>query len=442
MSRLRRREEGWLIVEVMISALVLVIAALAILNGLDGAQKASGRNRNRSEAAAIAQQDQERLRSFESSGLSNYHSTRQVTFGNLKYVVTSRAQWVRDTSGTVSCTLDSSQAQYLLITSTVTDPTGANAPITAQSLVAPHVGDFSNNTGTAAIQLVDRNGNGDSGIPVSLAEPPSPSDTTNSAGCVVFGFLPIPSPGPYHAVFSKTGYVDTLGNNAIGPNTSTDTGAATLVQGQTSLTQFQYDLAGSMAVNFDTKLPNGTVIPSTAFDASIGQTGLPGTHIRRFTALSSPAGSMSLTNIFPFTSSYTVWAGSCSSEDPPSGQTPQSGTVSPGGNTSVAVHLPPVNITVKQGTSAVQNARVFVTATPCGENYPTFQQTSASGALPNPGFPYGTFTICADDVLINGTANPHKVSATFNNNVSGGITVPTMTIPGTNSTSGKGKCGP
>ena len=282
---------------------------LAIFNGLDGASKASGANRNRSEAAALAQQDQERLRSFESSGLSNYHRVGQVTVGGLSYTVTSRAQWVRDTSGTVSCTLDSSQAQYLLITSSVSDPTHHNQPVVAQSLVAPHVGDFSSNTGTAAIQLVDRNGNGVPGINVGLNEPPAPSDTTNSAGCVVFGYLPVLSPGPYHAVFSQPGYVDLLGNNSIGPSTASDNGSTTLVAGQTSLTQFSYDQAGSLKVNFDTKLPSNAVVPSTAFDASVTNTGIPLTPPnRRFPAQTNPASSVTLTGLFPFTSPYTAWA--------------------------------------------------------------------------------------------------------------------------------------
>jgi type II secretory pathway pseudopilin PulG len=432
-ARLSKEEHGWLIVEVMISAVVLVIAGLAIFNGLDGASKASGANRNRSEAAALAQQDQERLRSFESSGLSNYHHTGQVTVGGLSYAVTSRAQWVRDTSGTVSCTLDSSQAQYLLITSSVSDPTNRNQPVVAQSLVAPHVGDFSSNTGTAAIQLVDRNGNGVSGINVGLNEPPAPSDTTNSAGCVVFGYLPVLSPGPYHAVFSQPGYVDLLGNNSIGPSTASDNGATTLVAGQTSLTQFSYDLGATLTVSFDTQVGTNAPQAATAFTANVFNTGIPLSPSQRsfpLSAPSNPTSTIAATSLFPFTSSYGVWAGpsACTAANPATwSQTADSIVMQPGGTQSLTVREPAINIVAKDnGTArAGLNVRVSPQSSGCGNTttYPK-QQTSASGTLPNPGYPYGDYSICVD----NGVRHVSTTSNVLNHSRSG-VNVPTLNIP-------------
>lgn len=440
--RLRRGEEGWLIVEVMISALILVIAALAILNGLDGASKASGRNRNRSEAATLAQQDQERLRSFESSGLSNYHSSRTVTVGNLKYVVASKVQWVRDTSGVVSCSVDSSQAQYELITSTVTDPTGVNAPVVAQSIVAPHVGDFSSNTGSSAVQLIDRNGNGVQNVGVALNEPPAPSDTTNSAGCVVFGFLAVPNPGPYHAVFAQPGYVDTLGNNAIGPNTASDTGAVTLVAGQTSLTQFQYDLGASLTISFNTQVASNPQQAATAYQAQVFNTGIPLTPSQRTfpaTAPSSPTATVAATSLFPFTSSYGVWAGSstCTAANPASQSPPQTAdsiTMTPGGNQTLSVREPAINLVAEQGGTAKAglNVRVTPKSTGCGSTTTYPKQTStATGTLPNPGFPYGDYSICID----NGSKTASTTTNVHNTSRAGTPTV-FVNIPTTGATSG------
>jgi hypothetical protein len=417
-ARLSQEENGWLIVEVMVGAVILVIASIAIFEGLNGASKASGRNRNRSEQAALAQQDQERLRSFESSGLNNYHSSNVVTVGGLKYTVNSRAQWVRDSSGAVSCTVDSSQAQYLLISSTVLDPTGANAPVTAQSLVAPHVGDFSSNTGTSAIQLLDRNGNGVSGINVSLAEPPTPSDTTNSAGCVVFGYLTVPSPGPYHAVFSQPGYVDALGNNAIGPNTSTDNGAVTLVTGQTSLTQFSYDQAGAISPTFVNSA--GAAARTTGVTDPTGltvtNTGIPTTPPQRSFTSGTP-----LNTLFPFTSSYSVWAGACAGADPSlQSQTAATGLVTPGGTTPVTVKEPTVTVNLQKNSATYSgNHKLTITATGSGCTT-TFTDLSSSSSL-QADLPYGPYTVCADD------RSNHRITKAITNNTPGGSST-TMNI--------------
>ena len=47
-----------MLIEVMVGALILAITTTAVLNGLDGAQKTGGRNKARSVAAALAEQDQ------------------------------------------------------------------------------------------------------------------------------------------------------------------------------------------------------------------------------------------------------------------------------------------------------------------------------------------------------------------------------------------------
>ena len=49
-----------------------MIVALGVLRGLDTAQRSSGREKARSAAAALTEQDQERLRSFRAVDLANY----------------------------------------------------------------------------------------------------------------------------------------------------------------------------------------------------------------------------------------------------------------------------------------------------------------------------------------------------------------------------------
>ena len=69
-------ERGSFLVEVMVGAIVLAIVTFAVLDGMSGAADTGERNRQRSVASTLAQQDIERLRSFEITDLSNYRETR------------------------------------------------------------------------------------------------------------------------------------------------------------------------------------------------------------------------------------------------------------------------------------------------------------------------------------------------------------------------------
>ena len=74
-------ERGSFLVEVMVGAIVLAIVTFAVLDGMSGAADTGERNRQRSVASTLAQQDIERLRSFEITDLSNYRETRTVNDG-------------------------------------------------------------------------------------------------------------------------------------------------------------------------------------------------------------------------------------------------------------------------------------------------------------------------------------------------------------------------
>ena len=374
-SRLRREESGWLIVEIMIGAVVLVIGGLAIYSGLDGASKASGRNRNRTEQSILAQQDQERMRRMDATALSNYSNVGTVKVGKLSYVVTSTASFVSDTSGAVSCTNSSTTAQYLKISSSVADPTGQNKPVVEDSLLSPKPADAG-----AAVQIIDRNGNGVSGIPISLAEPPSTSLTTDSQGCALFGFLD--SGTSYGVTFSKAGYVDPSGTNQF-----TDQ-PITTVPGSTSLTQFQYDQAGTVTANIVTAPAIGSSGPTAAAATTLSafNTHIPGAQFRTYSVSGSSA---TADKLFPFTDPYTFYAGSCLTEKPPatSGNL-ATATVTPGGSSTVTVTEPAVKV-----ITGVAGAQVTLTSSDpgCSDSYVA---TADSSGNVWQGFPYGNYSVC------------------------------------------------
>ena len=56
-------QDGYALIEVIVSAAVLAIVALAVLSGIDGATASTARERARAIAGSLAEKDQERLRS-------------------------------------------------------------------------------------------------------------------------------------------------------------------------------------------------------------------------------------------------------------------------------------------------------------------------------------------------------------------------------------------
>jgi type II secretory pathway pseudopilin PulG len=411
LSRARTRagdERGWLMVELMVGAVVLVIAGLGIYQGLDRASTASGQNRNRSVAAYLAQQDQERMRTLDTSVLVGYITTpsvRSVNVGGTNYTVTSNVYNANDSNGvSTSCTSASTLATYLKISSTVVDPTGKNGPVKLDSLLSPR-----SDQGGAAVQIVDRTGtNGVSGIPVTLVEAPSLSGSTDTSGCVQFGFL---RGTDYHVSFSQGGYVDKDGNNAITNQ------PITVVTGTSSLTQFMYDLGGAMTASFrDTTGANNT---ARGRGFTVFQSGLSGNQERSFMTGTSLTDAASATaqnagtftspmTLFPFTSSYSIWAGTCDAAKPTGTGAGyiRSGIVPPGGTLALnpaTTYLaqPKVSITVQNRTvsggsfSNLGTADVYVKDV-CGATYGPIPYSGSSGIYAS-GFPFGALTVCADD---------------------------------------------
>src|SRR4051812_4337123 len=118
----RSNESGFAMIEVIVSAAVLAMLALAVLSGIDGASRATGREKARSVAATLAEQDQERLRSHQfytlvalAAGLPPPHP---LPGEGVESQVKSRPPWrVDPPPASNSCPSQSTNANYLKITS-------------------------------------------------------------------------------------------------------------------------------------------------------------------------------------------------------------------------------------------------------------------------------------------------------------------------------------
>jgi hypothetical protein len=414
-----------MIVELCVTALVVALIGVGIFAGLTGASSGSKNARNRSIAAALAQQDQERMRSYKATSLSNYTASNNYPIAGTTFTVASRARWVADSSGATSCTNGSTTANYMNITSTVTWPNmGGLKPVKTSSLVAPAANSFAANQGSLTVRIRGGAGNGIADLPVTLGAPANLTENTDSGGCAVFGGA---TAGTYNVSFSKPGFIDPNGDNAI-------TKPASVIGSTSTLLDVFYDQPGSIAASFDTRL--GSLVPPQAAQAhsiSVRNPGPPSV-IRTFNGSNPPQSTINATNLFPFSTAYGVYAGNCVNNDPAAyGQSAASVTVSSGGNHTATVRVPALRILVRNSLSVpIAGARVVVKATSSGCTSQTYadQFTDALGAMPNPGHPYGSYSVCAQ-TTISGTVRRQTENMT--NNSPNGTSVQTITLSSSDS---------
>lgn len=431
-------------IEVIVSAAVLAMLALAVLSGMDGASRASGREKARSVAATLAEQDQERLRSQQFYTLaalaSGAPAVQTFTVDGIDYQVKSQASWqVDSTTGANTCTSQSTNANYLKVTTTVTSKVVGSrvGAVQQDSLVAPSP-QYSADHGSLGVKIVDHANAGVPGIAVNATGPGSYNGVTDANGCVIFANIGI---GSYTATVNTPGYVDPNGDNPV----STD---AEVVSGSTTVALITYDRAASVKVNVETYAPNAanTSVPIASQARTLTDTN--GTVVGLGTYPNPDDGlmhsSFTADKLFPFTTPYKFFTGSCADDDPSTyisnywTQTPaMPGTfqASPGASGSqISVRQPPllVNLTRYSGGSLTSARNITVTAIPQGSctdpvitdlklltwswspTSPTgtvqwgwvgrAMVTAGAQTVPEAGVPFGNYKLC----FLDKSVSPNK----------------------------------
>jgi hypothetical protein len=428
-------------IEAIAAATLLVIVALGVLRGLDVANRSSGREKARSTAAALTEQDQERLRSFRAVDLANWDETRTITVNKVDYEVKSQVDWVRDnTGGTESCNNSATQADYMRITSTTTSQliNTPIPPIKMSSLVAPPIGAFGTNQGTLGIQVNNAAGAGVEGMNVTIAGPSNQTNPTNSAGCAIFAYVPI---GSYTASVTSAGWVDKGGN-------PTATVGATVSQGTVNVKTLVYDLAASVDATFDTEDRNGatTVTPAPkTTQLSASNSGVPtgpfssAAGARFWKPAGGPFATITASGLFPFPDGYGLYGGGCRGADPTVNDSDYYTTSGADAFVDVArgeasppakVRLPSINLRVLYNGSPLaetyrQSTRILVTSTgtACSEKFdypapateaapPTPAGATPTGFMTNSALPFGTYTVCVQSKTPGWTSAPRWKSVT------------------------------
>ncbi len=415
-----------MLVEVLVGTILLALTTAAVLDGLDGAQKTGRKNKDRSAAATLAQQDLERLRALPPSVLNALDETRTVTVASVPYTVVSRADWVSDASGLASCVSSNTQSEYMKLTSTVHSPASVDEPVSATTFLTPPVGAFGVNTGTAAVKLTDRDGQPHAGIGVSLTGPGSEIGATNDLGCAIFAYIPI---GNWTAQVNG-GLVNWSGESPAESQ-------VTVAVNKTSLTQLEVDVPASLRASFVT--PAGVATDYKAISVANAKLA---NGVKSYTW--SPAtATRDVESLFPFHDGYGVYAGSCKASNPANWdsdyfETAGFADLDPGEMLqSVNVVVPQSKITVTQGGSPV-NATVTVTqrdsAYGCTSTVVT--TTVGSDGYIELSLPFGHYRLCA-------TYNGRRIrTATSGTPLDPDLTVPplekatTLVVPTSGSSGG------
>jgi type II secretory pathway pseudopilin PulG len=314
--RTPRSEAGFALIEVIVSAMVLALVALAVLSGIDAANGASALEKARAVAANLAEQDQERLRAMPIALLKDPPARDPITVDGVTYTITSETKWITDDlGGEPACGSSATQMEYMQIRTTVTSTLVGKRikPVTVDSLVAPTT-EWAENHGTLAVKVVDRtNAKGVPGIAVSAASSSftAPTTATNADGCAVFKSVPV---GNYTLTLNTPGFM-----NRDGEQLSQED--QTVVAKTISIATMMYDRATSATAAVSTHWPGSawsepTKMPSKARHVSLTNGASVGLH-RVFAPATPPSESVTATALFPFAeNAYSVFTGSCKYASP------------------------------------------------------------------------------------------------------------------------------
>jgi Tfp pilus assembly protein PilV len=401
-----RGEAGYALIEVVVSGLIVVAVTAGVIQLLTSTGHASADQRHRSQAYAIAQEDQARLRSMRIQALQTEMAPRTVTLNGTPYEVTSTASFVSDRTGTTKCGSEG-RADYVRVGSEVVWPTmreGAS-PVAIESIVSPVTGSVDATSGGLAISVYNASGTPISGVGIKGSGAGSFAGSTNSEGCVVFGGQPA---GEYTLTPS-------LGAEYVEPSGEKPAPIIVSVVGGTTIpVTREYDRAGTINLSFSVRNSAGSIVAAKSDSIIAAATGMK--TAKTFGAAGGPPQvTFSATPLFPFTYPYNLYAGSCTVTPPEAGATANVKAPA-GGSAAATVRLPALYLNVKnsKGTAAEQvgigGAKVQLADLKClSEGKPvlrTYTTTAvanpkigalaetAAPAVEAPGVPTGEYEIC------------------------------------------------
>jgi len=424
-------EAGDTLIEVLVSALLVGLIVVGTFSGLNSANHATSIDRARSQADALAEQNEEQLHSLSVTALAKLELTpehKTVKQNGTEYEVTSEANLVLDSTATTSCSSTALSAEYIRTTSTVY-PTakgaafGATKPVVETGIVSPPPDT------SLIVEVTNQLAEAVPGMEVQVTGPQSATTVTNTNGCAVLAL----KPGEYEVNVHLTNYVDPNWFTESKNDTSLSPAHIYLPAQKTTKKEYRFALAAAMkSLSFEELNPEtDTDKPAKAVNAILENTQMAPT-----TRLVEPEGSNTYLSsiattkrIYPFSKEapYTVYAGTCAANKPPKEKERTSIVFPPGGEESAKVVLPALVVDVWKGTSTSKETlvstapEVFLSDTDEGCDH-TYRQpetivptSEKGGVLKYPGQPWGTYIACVN-VTHSGKKEHYSSPETKNNN--------------------------
>jgi len=297
-------EEGFTLLEFLVSMSLLVVGLLPAAKLMSSAIVLSGNSRARIVATYLASQTIEAVRSSAANSSSFWNppplgqSISTSVVNTITYTVTKDVEWVGQGQSGSNCSSGGSSPNILQVSAYVTWPTMLGArSVQSTTDLAPPVGAFSTNTGAIASQVSDSNGSPAANATVSINGPSTSSIVTGADGCAFFAFV---TPGTYTVSALEAGFVSD--QELANPSYA----SVVVAVSQTVSRSFLLDQSSTITASV------------TASPAPAG--GLPlsvdSNKLSLYGFASFPAGTTSLTPLFPYNGGYVPFAGSCSDADP------------------------------------------------------------------------------------------------------------------------------
>jgi Tfp pilus assembly protein PilV len=404
-------ERGDTLIEVLISAVLIAGIVVATLTGLDSTNKATSLQRARSQADALAQQDEDRLRSIPITELKKLEETaftQTIEEGGTKYKVTSSAKYIVDNAATTNCATTAPSAEYIQTISSVTwNSIGTGKPVVETGIVSPPPDT------SLIVQVTGPSDVAEPGVEANITGPSTASALTSTNGCAILAV----SPGEYEINVHQTGYVD---QNWITESKNDSFYPSKVYLPAVTTTKEPYIFAKGARVNpLSFKYLNPTTgkeEPTKALNARMENTEMtPTFRLLRPESSTTPVETITQSEkiVYPFTAPYTVYAGSCLANKPPEKER-VSITFAPGGEATPKLLLPSLIVDVWQNSKKEWEKEAapkkLITSKPeiflydtdegCESKRQTPEtiekQTEKGGALKYPGQPWGTYTVCVN----------------------------------------------
>ncbi|MCZ7530912.1 MAG: prepilin-type N-terminal cleavage/methylation domain-containing protein [Acidimicrobiia bacterium] len=358
-------ESGLTLIELMVAITVFAIAVTGIAAMANSGLNLARNNRNRSIAANLAseQVDAFRSASFEEVVLDVGQTVEIQTVNEVDFELTRQLSWVDQESESGACDVSITSGLTPRLLRVVVDARwtamGGIDPVRSETVLTPPIGQFDPTKGNIAVRVFDREAGPGHGHPVTVAGPDNPPQqvTINDNGEVGCAFFPALTPGTYTVTMGTAAFVDRQG--VASPQQT-----IVVSSGTVSSVQFDYDMAAGISATL-TAPGGGNIdadVPLTIGNNQI----LPlGTRVMAGSGTVRP-----LSDLFPFSDGYELWAGSCADADAegvdlvnggpywPGGVRAVSAATDPGVVTNTTVELESLDVTVTRSGLEVPSATV------------------------------------------------------------------------------------